>query len=576
MADPEFRVYISSTIDDLEDARNEAADVIKKYAVVKDTYRATDTGVVETCVSDVQGAHLYVGIIGHRYGWVPDGKEKPEAKSITEIEYDACRGGRVRIPRLIFIRTNSDDRYRDTAKDLTAERVQAFRARAGVEQVPVLFDSISRFREALLSGIRDQRDSFHRQQSPQSAVFDMAAPWSTGLRPAVLLHVPGTDDAVVGRITTARPDLFSSAQISPADANIATALELALQQAQVACLVVTEASLKRMTEGEHEARFRFVLDTLARRGSVGAILRVDLPEDRLPPEWRQHPSIEVSSQRLQEAPAAAVDAAYSALRAAPIQEPSTLQRVALPVIVVAPTRAEVAALLAPQSTSFAPFRTLALLRGAQFAALAGVARQRDPAWPDGYYGDTRARWRWVGSKSRPVTELIDAAVAAINAAPRGSRERHVMKLTQVVVRHYDIDEFLDDQHGSRAALQAVVLRGALVCVDETALFQFDLREAARELVAGSRTAVASMSPCDPAHLSTQDLLDEGSFLFGALITRFRTEQDPQCELSLNSQDRLLRWLKVAIPQLLTDIEGRTGRATLVDRADVLLETGGGA
>jgi hypothetical protein len=37
--DPEFRVYISSTVDDLVEERAAAKDVIQEYAVVKHSYR---------------------------------------------------------------------------------------------------------------------------------------------------------------------------------------------------------------------------------------------------------------------------------------------------------------------------------------------------------------------------------------------------------------------------------------------------------------------------------------------------------------------------------------------------------
>jgi hypothetical protein len=306
------------------------------------------------------------------------------------------------------------------------------------------------------------------------------------------------------------------------------------------------------------------------------MVRVDLPMSSLPDAWRRYPSVELSADALQQTPGLAVDAMYASVRSAEVQEPTVLQRVALATIVVAPTRAEVDALIAGAKSEFTPFGDLAGVRKKQFAALVKAANRRDAEWPGDYYGAARSDWRWIASRTQSVTALIESAVAAINSAPRGSRERHAMKLTQILIRRYGIDEFLDDRHGSRAALRAVAQRGALICLDETALFKFELREAVRELATGPRTAVASMSPCDPAHVATNDLLSESSFLFGALVTRFRAEHDPQCELSLNSQDRLLRWLKLAIPRLLTDIEGRTGRAALVDRADLLLETGGDA
>ncbi len=109
---PEFRIYLSSTIEDLIAEREAAIEILRRHALVKDSYRASEEGTVATCKQDVRESHLYVGIIGQRYGWIPEGEENKDAKSITEIEYDTCREpDRLRIPRLIFMRTTNPDKY---------------------------------------------------------------------------------------------------------------------------------------------------------------------------------------------------------------------------------------------------------------------------------------------------------------------------------------------------------------------------------------------------------------------------------------------------------------------------------
>ena len=37
---------------------------------------------------DTGACDLYIAILGRRYGFVPDGEDDPNAKSITEIEYE--------------------------------------------------------------------------------------------------------------------------------------------------------------------------------------------------------------------------------------------------------------------------------------------------------------------------------------------------------------------------------------------------------------------------------------------------------------------------------------------------------
>ena len=114
MPELEFRAYISSTLDDLREERKIALEVIAEHAVVLHSYSASTKPTVQSCIDDVRRAHVYVGIVGHRYGWVPE-ENNPDGKSITELEYDACRApGQQAIPRLIFRRTKSPDKFRDS------------------------------------------------------------------------------------------------------------------------------------------------------------------------------------------------------------------------------------------------------------------------------------------------------------------------------------------------------------------------------------------------------------------------------------------------------------------------------
>jgi hypothetical protein len=580
MPDAEFRVYLSSTIEDLTEEREVARRVLSSYAVVGDSYRAKEDGTVESCVADVRKATLYIGILGHRYGWIPGGEGAPGAKSITELEYDACEPKEPlekRIPRLIFVRTTSPDKFRDSEnRDATKDRIRQFRERAGKGQRRAEFSDIKDFEVKLLqSFVEYEREHFRRQLS-QRPTFDMAEPWATALKPVVLLHVPGTDDDAVDRIVKARPDLFASAAIPPNNPKTATLVEKGLQQGQAACLFVSTASLSRMTDPASSSRFEFVAETLTRRGNIGVVLRAGVAADALPMSWRTLSSVDIDPAALVKSDVLAreaVGAMFNALSASLVQEPTTLTRVALPLVVIAPTRQEVAALMDPALKAFEDFEDMAEKRAEQFDTLLQSARAKHKEWPDGFYGESRDSWRCFGDKGSSVLELIETAIDAINDAPDGSRERRDMQLTKILLRHYRLDEYLEDRHGSKAALAAVA-RNALVCLDETALFDPKLCKAAEALLAGSRAAIVSVSPCDPAHLPTRDLLSASSFLLGALVTRFKAEYDPQCELSLNSEQRLLRWLRTAIPRLLRDIDGRTGVPSLLQQMEAKLTTSG--
>jgi hypothetical protein len=94
------RIYVSSTYEDLRNERGVIWNALKKLdhdAMGMEAYAAADARPVERCVEDVASCEGYVGLIGHRYGYVPDGYG---GLSVTHLEYKAAseRG----IPHLMF------------------------------------------------------------------------------------------------------------------------------------------------------------------------------------------------------------------------------------------------------------------------------------------------------------------------------------------------------------------------------------------------------------------------------------------------------------------------------------------
>ena len=574
MADlPEFRVYISSTIEDLAAERAAAIEVIRRHAVVKDSYRASEDGTVATCTQDVRDAHLYVGIIGQRYGWIPDGENEPDAKSITEFEYDACREpGRPDIPRLIFVRTTNPDKFTDAhTRPSTAQRMKRFRERAGMDQLPYQFASLDDFRIALSEAVMRRRDAFHRERAPGRPIFETRKVWQSALRPIVLFSVPGADDGICLRLVAARQAHIEPAELSPTgDTSLQQQLDKGLQKGQLGCLIVSPASLPRINEPQLAPRFAGVIDTLRRRIGVAPILCIDVDPANLPKEWGVVAAVRIESARLLHSMEAEIESIYMNLRTvAPV---SSQPRLALSYLVIAPTQAEVEALAGTNSEVFAGYEEeVRDQRRGQFEQLAKAARSLHTEWPAGMYGTERAHWRCFGKNSLTATQLIKDAVATINAALRGSRERELLQDAEIVLRQYSLDEYLLDQEGSRRVIEAVRDRGCLLLVDEAALLHPQLRVAANVLLAAPRSAIVSVSPCDPSHMPTRRLLHETSFLrVGALVDRFRTEQDPQCELALNSEERVRRWLRMAIPRLLVESDGLASRPRLAGRVEDLL------
>ena len=69
---------------------------------VVESYTADERSVRESCVDDVAGCDLYIGIIGRRYGFIPPG----ESRSITELEYQQAR--KRELPTLVFVKDDEE------------------------------------------------------------------------------------------------------------------------------------------------------------------------------------------------------------------------------------------------------------------------------------------------------------------------------------------------------------------------------------------------------------------------------------------------------------------------------------
>lgn len=92
-----MRLYLSSTLSDLQDERRAVRDVLSDYAVVE-SYEADPQPLWKSCVADVAKCEIYIGIVGLRYGFVPPG----QVQSITELEFDAALAAG--LPCFVFIK----------------------------------------------------------------------------------------------------------------------------------------------------------------------------------------------------------------------------------------------------------------------------------------------------------------------------------------------------------------------------------------------------------------------------------------------------------------------------------------
>ncbi|MBZ0283010.1 MAG: DUF4062 domain-containing protein [Anaerolineae bacterium] len=94
---------VSSTSKDLPEHRKAAIDSIWRrdmFPLAMEAGAATPADAIQFSLDMVEEAEVYIGIFGHRYGYIPDNPRNPDKVSITELEYRRAleRG----IPILIF------------------------------------------------------------------------------------------------------------------------------------------------------------------------------------------------------------------------------------------------------------------------------------------------------------------------------------------------------------------------------------------------------------------------------------------------------------------------------------------
>lgn len=93
---PSYKVFVSSTFLDNAERRKQVQKAINMAGMTwhgMEIFTAENRPVIEACLEYVAQADVLVGIIAHRYGWIPKGKKI----SITEMEYDYAR------ERLMFL-----------------------------------------------------------------------------------------------------------------------------------------------------------------------------------------------------------------------------------------------------------------------------------------------------------------------------------------------------------------------------------------------------------------------------------------------------------------------------------------
>ena len=136
MARKVLEVFLSSTAQDLAPHREAVYERLRRVeffqCVRQEDFGAQDSDAVDFCRKRAQAADLFIGLIGMRRGWEPEGDNAK--RSITEMEYDwAKEAGR---RRFVYISPETfpvPGNLRETSAE--HQRLLAFRTRIMGEQI---------------------------------------------------------------------------------------------------------------------------------------------------------------------------------------------------------------------------------------------------------------------------------------------------------------------------------------------------------------------------------------------------------------------------------------------------------
>jgi hypothetical protein len=127
------KIYLSSTYSDLKDYREAVYRILRMLrhdVIAMEDYVAKDQRPLDKCLEDVKGCDIYVGILGWRYGFIPD-QDNPEQKSITELEYRQAEASGT--PQLMFLVEEdapwpNEHKDSETGNGSSGQRISEFRA----------------------------------------------------------------------------------------------------------------------------------------------------------------------------------------------------------------------------------------------------------------------------------------------------------------------------------------------------------------------------------------------------------------------------------------------------------------
>lgn len=115
-------IYVSSTYRDLIEHRKAVFEAVRRAQhepIGMEDYQATEQPPLDRCLDDVRRCRAYIGVIGWRYGYIPQGFDH----SITHLEYEEA--GRCKLHRMMLL--TPEDNWPKSKRDKDAVAITRFR-----------------------------------------------------------------------------------------------------------------------------------------------------------------------------------------------------------------------------------------------------------------------------------------------------------------------------------------------------------------------------------------------------------------------------------------------------------------
>ena len=159
--DMPLRVFISSTMKDLENERDAVCRKLREFSmepVNAEGWLPDGSGSWERIADELATSHIFVLLLGESYGWIPKAGPRSETgASVTEIEYLEAR--QQKLPIFPFVKNLSYDTDRASGdaqkRDAFRERVMDWEAGRFVAKFDRAFDLAEKVAKALMDVVTD-------------------------------------------------------------------------------------------------------------------------------------------------------------------------------------------------------------------------------------------------------------------------------------------------------------------------------------------------------------------------------------------------------------------------------------